>query len=1223
MKNLIRVFKRSFLKRVPLLVAVFTMLIALNACKHDKNKKTNHTPKVENVVLTTVKVAGKPISIANVMDAGKKEDVEVTLEFATDPSDATLSFVPTNVIKEYDATKKKGVWTLADGENILTVTVTKGAKKATYTLKITKEIIPPPIDVPKLKSITIAGHKKEGEALILAKDGEVQIPVPINWEGADYDVEWECNVEGTIVTFEPPLETGNKLHFENNLSLEGTSKSMKVIVEKGDAKSEYNVVAIMLVDTVQIFGARHNGKSSTHTKLGDEKLRNVLDFKTDTFAMYGANTLITFGSFVYEWEGAIISVDGVTTSIEPRAYGSWKSVVRHVVPLELGKKKEIKVMLSMSKMKDNMPINPNLATAALTFTLESSTEKADAFISEIRLNGNNITNEKVNKNAFTDLFDLDEPAEFEIGNPCEVEVVLEKEVKSVKIDSTTIDKVALQKMELQSGTFYVAKASFDLDISGNVPKDIKIVVDPLDEDKTFYGKTTMALKLIYKSPPKMWPRTYTINGKKTSSYASNLDELIKNEKNPPISCKGVYLNMRIVFDKEPSEVSLLIEGGEEIKKAGSDIKKQGFYMWYVDIGDKIEANEKQVTLTFIPKNTGSLSNGVMKFKVMGTVEKEKIEPRFISISGDQNLSKENFLDKLTETEESNFPIFCSYKDEAEVVISFNANEYDNLLKEVRLNGEVVNIKVVQNNFGISTYTLKEKIKIESESKLIKLEFFGKENVADDLIWNFKLTKGGVAPSVPKSYVGLRVQGKSTFTDEFLRLLKEDKEPTLEVYGKDVEIAVFAPYKYRAYIQSVEFKIDDDNFVHEDASFIKLDDIYLATHKFEGVSMGSEHSLILKIKPNNNPEGYKDLELKLKIKVIDEKPMPSSYSFSLDTKVRANGYKAELDNDVATFIFRASQKDAKEVKMGRIGNLETVEIKEQQQQDGSLFYLAFKDIELDTTTFTDYIIEVTPEDDSKYATIRYIWHIKGIAPSIDDASFVIGADGKLDVRAYIKEWKEGVNPSTYTDDYGSKVVNIVANLKNKASSVQCYAIDVIKKEKMSDFSAVRLLGNGHIKMGDITLYDDKPTMIKAEVTAEDGSTKDSLNGVRNFIFNPIPVFWSYKYFARPTSNTKTGYNEIRVKKSKIKKDGKAHFIFAPWQESLGYVVKLDDVMEAQDSFTKLATFGQYQQMYKTALDISNMKVGDHKYIQCKIMQKGHDDEADVEAFTYKLKIIIED
>lgn len=1223
MKNLTGMFNRSFLKRVSLLVAVFAILITSNACKHDKNRKKHHTPKIENVVLTSVKVAGESITVLDVMDGGKKDDTEVALEFATDPIDATLSFAPNNAIKNYDATKKKGVWSLVDGENTLTITVIKDTKKKTYTLKITKEVSPPPPNVPKLKSITIAGHKKEGEALILAKDGEVQIPVPINWDGADYDVEWECNVEGAIVKFEPPLEEGNKLRFEKNLTLEGTRKSMKVIVEKGDAKSEYDVVAIMLVDTAQIFGRRHKGKSSSHTKLNDEELRKILDFKSNTFTMYGAATLIAFGSFVYEWKSAIINVDGITTSISPAPYGSWKSVVRHVVPLELGKKKEIKVMLSMSEMKDNMPINPNLATATLTFTLESSTEKADAFISEVRLNGSNITNEKANKNAFTDLFELDDPAEFETGNPCEIEVVLEKEVKNVKIENIMIDKASLQKVESQSDTFYVAKASFDLDTSGSVPKDIKIVVSPLDEDKTFYDETTMALKLIYKSPPKMWPRTYTINGKKSSSYASNLDELIKNEKNPSISCKGVYLNMKIIFDKEPSEVSLLIEGGGEVKKTGSDIKKQGFYMWYVDIGDKIEASEKQVTLTFTPKNKGILSKGVMKFKVAGTVEKEKIAPQFISISGDKNLSKENFLDKLTEKEESNFPTFNSHKDEAEIVISFNENEYDNLLKEVKLNEEGVEIKVVKNNFGISSYTLKEKIKIENESKIVKLEFFGKENVADNLTWNFKLAKGGVAPSIPKSYVGLFVQGKNTFTDEFLSLLEDDKEPTLEVYGKDVEIAVFAPYKYGPYIKSVEFKIDDESFVNEDATLIKAKNIYLATHKFENVSMGREHPVILNIKPNTNPEGYQDLKLKLKIKVIDEKPMPPSYSFALDTQVRANGYKAELDKDVATFIFRSSQKDAKEVKMGKLGNLETVEIKEQEQQDGSFFYLAFKDIDLNTTTFGDYVIEVIPEDDSKYASIRYVWHIKGTAPSINDASFVVGADGKLDVRAYVKEWKEGINPSSYIDNYGSKVVNIVANLKNKAASVKCYAIDVIKKEKMPDFSEIQLLGDKHIKTRDITLYDDKPTMIKAEVTAEDGSTKDPLNGVRNFTFNPVPIFWSYKYFARPTSNTKAGYDEIRVKKSKIKKDGKAHFIFAPWQENLGYIVKLDDVMESQDSFTKLATFGQYQQMYKTALNVSDMKVGDHKYIQCKIMQKGNNDEADVEAFTYKLKIIMED
>jgi len=196
----------SFFRRVAFTAVIFAVLITATSCRHDKDKNGVNTEIDGNTIfLSSVKVGATLVAVADVMDAGNTNEVAVLLEFASNPSDATLSFSPT--LKKYDATTKKGEWMLQVGENTLAIMVKKDSVSREYKLKITKEGLSP-TTAPKITSITVGPHKKEGDGIVEYDNNDkkiIEIPVPTYLDGAEFDVMVESNIEGTKVEWSPAL----------------------------------------------------------------------------------------------------------------------------------------------------------------------------------------------------------------------------------------------------------------------------------------------------------------------------------------------------------------------------------------------------------------------------------------------------------------------------------------------------------------------------------------------------------------------------------------------------------------------------------------------------------------------------------------------------------------------------------------------------------------------------------------------------------------------------------------------------------------------------------------------------------------------------------------------------------------------------------------------------------------------------------------------------------
>jgi len=1228
MKSMVGMLKSSFVRRLAFVVAICVVAIASTSCKHDAGGGKKPKPQKIDVVLASVKVDGAEISVANEMNASSTINGEVDIEFATQPSDAVLTFEPAIAIKDWNALEKKGKWSLNMGDNSLKIKVTKNSNGKEYTLKIKRDAEEEP-SKHLLKSISVDGHKKEKDAIVLAssdeESGVIEIPVPTKHENTDFEVKYEIP-EGATIEFDPELDD-NKLHFRRPVYIKDFTKKLTVTVKKGDVEEKYNLKVIMMSNIAGFLGARHKGKLSDAEV---EDIRKVLYHEPNVkIPIYGDNAEIIIVSQVAKWKTCIINDDKDALKALPPDH-KFKGFGQSSVPLTFGGETKVKIVVSNSEWDDTEKKfkSPWLATEEFEFIVVSPNDKADAFINSLTLNNENITNEKENPNSFTNLFKLDAPPEFETGSVAKINVELSREVESVKIGDTTINTGQLTTGKDQYGLdawFAEAKVPVDQTATPDTPKEVEIIVTPRATDTTFYEVTRMKLSLVYNEPPKLTPTTYDINGLGYYYIPQGFKDAVANGKNPSYKVENCALIISLAFPAEPEEVSLKIDGAQEVKVSGDQIKNKETLdgmIWEATLIGVIDATEKQVNISFKPKDVGGHSNGKMEFKIRGTANKLKLNPKFESISDDQNLSKEKFLDKLTSTDENEYPEYKVEGNDAEVFISLPSYDWENLVEEVQVDGVKTEFNK-KNNWLAARYELKKKIAVTSEAKTVEIKFLGKDGIAEELTWHFKLSNGGTKPALPQSQIKLSVQGNGRgglpFTDEFNVALYDGKEPTIEVYGKDVEIMVSS--NFHEYIGKASFKIDDKDEVEKDGG--KIDYTNGAKHTFENVSVNEEHKVVVVAKPKGKAtDKYGALEIKFKVKVLDEKPSPD-YVFSLNGEVRGNGYKGIVDNDVAQIIFQTQQDVVGEVKIGKKGSTETVGLTSFTTSAGKTIYEAKKEVVLSTTTTQgdDIEIEVIPKDTESYASVKCAYKLQGTAIDDDNASFVI-QNGKIAVSAEVIKWKDKITGS-YSDDYGAEKIRIDASVMHKEAKVTCYPINPLTYEKMQNLQDVVLGGEQkREKTGEVSLFTDKPTLIKAEVTAKDNVSKDELNGVWTANFNPVPLYWSYKEIKKPTSRTKKGYDEIKVSKAKLR-NGKVYFFFIPWGQDLGYKVGIDAVEEGQSKFENLGKYQMFQHLYRTSLDVSSLQVGHSKNIKCKIIQIDDFGDEIGEAMTYQVKITMED
>ena len=492
----------------------------------------------------------------------------------------------------------------------------------------------------------------------------------------------------------------------------------------------------------------------------------------------------------------------------------------------------------------------------------------------------------------------------------------------------------------------------------------------------------------------------------------------------------------------------------------------------------------------------------------------------------------------------------------------------------------------------------------------------RENVADNVVWNFKLLTGGEKPSIPSKFMKFGVNDYGSdglaFTDEFMQAVKSDKPPMLELYGKNVK--VFFASAFKEYLKKVKFKIDSEPEVVKEA---EGEYNFRAEHIFEGLEKDSEHTITATVVPTS--ENYKETEYKFKVKILSELEVPKdTYEFSIDGTERPNGYKATLERDFATLEFRVYGELVETVKMGKEGELNNVNMTPFPTTSGKKVYTCHYNIDLSIDNDENWIIEVTPKEQDKYPIVKCKYILKGrVKTDENNASFVLNNVGKPNVTPKVTR-RDGIN-NTGVDDYGAISVDFEAYTMAKGSTVKAIRIHTFKDTDMPGETAITLTrdGNSRKVTGKVDAYTDRPTKVKVWVIAKDGATQDETNGVYKVVLNPVPLWWSYRNI-KTTDKAKPAYAEIRISKVKVKKDGKIYVFFAPFKEYYGFNVALDATSEGQTELEKLGNFGYTQELFRTSLNVKDMKVGDTKEVWCKLVHTKNG----IEGLTYTVKVLME-
>jgi len=1184
--------------------------IKITVSKDTKTKE--YTLKIKRVkedeaILEYLKIDDVSITLQEdpqTMVVGNTEKEKVKVEYASNQGSAVVTT---------PSIASGAEWDLAYGKNTLKFKVEKGSNVKNYTLEITRDKI-----APKITSITIGPHKKDGAGIIKHNDDDaniIEIPLPFDKSGVEYEIKVEHDMPGAQVEYDsedPILKISlvqNKVKFVVNDNIE---KIFTIKVKKDDVESSYKVKVLMMTDAAGFNAARYMGENSSPSL---DIVKKVLRHENVTMTMYGDVVAIAVGSKVATWETIRINNEDAKISLGPNT--GFQSYGRRFLPLTLGESTEVEIIVSNSEWENDGPKEPHLATEVFKFTINCSPNKADAFIEKVLVDDKVITGDDVDDGPFMALFDDDSIEEISSGNPATIDVVLSRKVKSVKIGDVTINEADLKGGVDEGVNVYHAKVeNIAVPASG---KEITIVVTPKDEDAN-YRVTTMRMKLSSASQnkPQLLPTWYVceING---TNISRDFRAALEEGKNPLYTVDLNRIMMKMEFQAKPKKVTMDV-AGNKTSIEGDDIDEIDFYgsfRYYAYIDAPIDNTEKQITLTFEPDDTTKNSTGEWRFRIKGTNDKPKLKPVFAEISKDTDLK--DFMDKL---EKKLVPTYKVNGTEANIVISLTEDEYDFLLQQ-KDGVKVNNVLATKEEFAFDgdkhpkLWKLKKTIpNLSATPTDVKVEFLARAGVADNVVWNFKLETGGDKPCVPSVFLkfGINNYGSEgiSFTDDFIQAMKYGPIPTLELYGKDVKI-YFSSY-FKEYLKEVKFKIDSEAEIVKQA---EGDYSVRAEHTFENLAKDSEHTITVTAIPTS--QDYKETEYKVKLKIMSELEVPRDYEFSVDGTERPHGYKATLERDFAMLEFRVYGDLVEEVKMGKEGALNKIDLVPFPTTSGRKIYIAKCEIDLRTDEEHDnWVMEVTPKEKDKYPVVKWKYILNGkVKTDENNASFVLGGNNRPSVKPTVIR-RAGIN-STGIEDYGAIKVNFEAYTMAKESSVKAIRIHTLKDTDMHGeaFKLFDRVSGSRKVTGSMDAYDDKPTKIKLWVIAKDGSTQDEIGGMYKLNINPVPLWWSYRNI-KNTDKAKPDYAEIKISKTKVKKDGKIYVFFAPFKEWYGFKVSRDVVSEGQTELEKLEQSFGVQDVFRTSLDVKNMKVGETKEVWCKLVHK----DSGIEGLTYKVKVVME-
>lgn len=805
--------------------------------------------------------------------------------------------------------------------------------------------------------------------------------------------------------------------------------------------------------------------------------------------------------------------------------------------------------------------------------------------------------------AFINLANGSKPA-FAGYEPTMLELQAKNDVlKTVAINNSS-EEIKIRNIEAKK-LWYVEKKIEGVHPQG---KDITIVATPRDTES--YHSVTWKFHLNYTSSIPMTVE-YKINGKDKFDLDPSFDEGLNNNTNPLVEVNGNFLNLGLSCGARIKTVKV----NEQIVEC-ENLKAEGeFYNVLHSI--PINTSEKNIDITITPYYEGTYNIKNMKFRVKSNGNTEKLSPYLAEISGDKNLPKDSFRDKLAD---GSNPLHQIYGDLAKIVITFSEYERDFLCKEVKIDSEKIAIKKTVDALGLVTCKVEKTISVsETIPKNIKVEFVANEEKAENLTWSFQLQGGGILPSIPQSRMRKFTINGVGYLDnplpkEFADHLVDGKNPLYKFDGKKATIELGC-YDSKL-IEKIEFTMDGNK--KTDVVPKKQGYVYSSTYTFE-IDDLDEHLIKLTVYPQDKI-AYSPLVYSFKLQRTGKKVQLAPITIRVGGVIQKSGYKATLKAESVTISVEAESNIMAEVTIGEKGKDEEVcSVEEKTLITDKKIWEAQKDVSLldnGNTIEKIFRVIVKPIDTEGYreATCEYI--IKGTKVPKDNAEFVFTPKKVPDIRNVI-EWKAQALESKLADDYGVKTVKLVTYTVNPKAKVK-YQIINLNDQPIEGFSENEMANyKGTHTSEKITMFENKPTKIKVWVIAEDGHTKDNKKGLWQFTYNPVPLTWGYENHEKGAKYTTEAYDTIEIDKTKIASDKKIYLIFAPWNEKGGYTILNEGLPSFQTDCIKLEALGKWQKYYKTSIDVSTLisETPTQNELEAifKLQKKG------IECINYKIKI----
>lgn len=895
--------------------------------------------------LTSLKLGETVIpqkSISEMMHAGKIGVETVKIEATYSPSTAKLSFKSEKDPQPDEA----GNWQLNLGENILRITLKDETKKEekVYTLKTER------VDKPVLRKLTIGDDVRDGSEI-----GEKMTFAVLN-SNEEAEVSWELEPKDAAFEWMPELKDGNKI------LLNKMSTSLTLKVGEGTNSTTYTIDVKKVSPISEVVGdliissGRYKG---VYTRATPDQIKAILAGEKDvTIELCGTEAGFIFSSSK-DWK--TLKINGEDRSADVLHFpGVYESFIQSSI--KLGAKGEITPMEIFVDCNEHG--STDKPQASFRFNLKRKDALIDIPIDTLIIKEQNQIDTK-KESIFVDLQNKDAPQRWLGTEPTLVEMQCEYDIiKSIKIDGNDVGEIKEKKDKYGDTIYYIEHNVTGL--AANRGKTVHIEVEP--KDAQTYSTLHWYFYLIYNDAKTPLTYDFELNSKRKADFGKNFAEEIANDRNPSVEVKGTHCNIKLYTLQRMDSVTM---NGNQCSVVTVEDNRGNKWDLVKGSVKLIKDSYTSVNIALTPHDAGAFKVTNIRFQAKGTAEAEKIEPVFESIGGDLNLSKTEFINKLT----TGSPTHKVKGEKAEMEISLSPYEYEFLCNDgVYFGGEKMELK--PNKEG--RYVLKKTVDVTASSPVeCKVEFKSKDGVSETVTWNFKVQGGGEAPTFPLKKVttliinGFGDYGKKFLIKDFQEKLLYGPVPEFKFDGNEVNFKIGEVFLGGA-LKEITFKVPGATPAEETVAMKKDLSDNVATHKVTGLTNTAGYDAEIVLTPRDITV-FKPLKLKLKLVPTGKKAPPKLKYYVDDKRKQENFYEAIVVDGKKVKLKVETEEDqlaevyiGKKKEKGKTANsdLAKVDVKELLKGEKKYWY-AELEVSLAEGKDEVFIVRVCTKDKSKY------------------------------------------------------------------------------------------------------------------------------------------------------------------------------------------------------------------------------------------------------------------